>query len=115
MERHPFFGNIPFKFYEEKKVCLFSFSKVSAKNIALFKIPPLFKPELDSDIDTRYFDTEFTNEPVCVTPPGNNSKTFFFYSDLNSSFVFRFVSGSTESINALGMSDDAFERFPIFL
>ncbi|CAF1630673.1 unnamed protein product [Adineta ricciae] len=70
VERHPFFGNIPFHFYEEKKV------------------PPPFKPELDSDTDTRYFDTEFTNEPVCVTPPG-----------------------STDSINALGISDDAFERF----
>jgi serine/threonine protein kinase len=70
VERHPFFANIPFRLYEEKK------------------IPPLFKPELDSDTDTRYFDAEFTNEPVCVTPPG-----------------------STESINALGMSDDAFERF----
>ncbi|CAF1426096.1 unnamed protein product [Rotaria magnacalcarata] len=70
VERHPFFCNIPFRLYEEKK------------------IQPLFRPQLDSDIDTRYFDAEFTNEPVCVTPPG-----------------------STDSINALGMSDDAFERF----
>ncbi|CAM4877110.1 unnamed protein product [Rotaria socialis] len=70
VERHSFFCNIPFRLYEEKK------------------IQPLFRPQLDSDIDTRYFDAEFTNEPVCVTPPG-----------------------STDSINALGMSDDAFERF----
>ncbi|UJR25236.1 hypothetical protein I4U23_006588 [Adineta vaga] len=70
VERHPFFGNIPFRFYEEKK------------------IEPPFRPELDSDTDTRYFDAEFTNEPVCVTPPG-----------------------STDSINGLGLSDDAFERF----
>ncbi|CAF4609790.1 unnamed protein product [Rotaria sp. Silwood1] len=70
VERHPFFCNIPLRFYEEKK------------------IPPPFRPQLDSDIDTRYFDTEFTNEPVCVTP-----------------------TGSTDSINALGMSDDEFERF----
>ncbi|CAF1049139.1 unnamed protein product [Adineta ricciae] len=70
VERHQFFGGIPFRFYEEKK------------------IEPLFKPELDSDTDTRYFDTEFTNEPVCVTPPG-----------------------STDSLNGLGLPDDAFERF----
>jgi RAC serine/threonine-protein kinase len=70
VERHPFFGNIPFRLYEEKK------------------IQPLFKPELDSETDTRYFDSEFTNEPVCVTPPG-----------------------STESLNGLGLPDDTFERF----
>ncbi|CAF1208809.1 unnamed protein product [Adineta steineri] len=70
VERHPFFAGIPFQFYEQKK------------------IEPTFKPELDSDTDTRYFDTEFTNEPVCVTPPG-----------------------STESLNGLGLTDDAFERF----
>ena len=23
VERHPFFGNIPFRFYEEKKVCIY--------------------------------------------------------------------------------------------
>ncbi|CAF0731502.1 unnamed protein product [Rotaria sp. Silwood1] len=70
VERHPFFINIPFRLYEEKK------------------IEPPFKPVLDSDTDTRYFDAEFTNEPVCITPPG-----------------------STESLNGLGFSDDAFERF----
>ncbi|CAF4759775.1 unnamed protein product, partial [Rotaria magnacalcarata] len=32
-------------------------------------IEPPFKPDLDSDTDTRYFDSEFTNEPVCLTPP----------------------------------------------
>ncbi|CAF2893633.1 unnamed protein product [Rotaria sp. Silwood2] len=70
VERHPFFINIPFRLYEEKKV------------------EPPFKPALDSDTDTRYFDAEFTNEPVCITPPG-----------------------STDSINGLGLPDDAFERF----
>jgi RAC serine/threonine-protein kinase len=61
VERHPFFANIPFRLYEEKKV------------------PPLFKPELDSDTDTRYFDTEFTNEPVCVTPSGNTTTNFILF------------------------------------
>ncbi|CAF5159654.1 unnamed protein product, partial [Rotaria magnacalcarata] len=51
-------------------------------------IEPPFKPDLDSDTDTRYFDSEFTNEPVCLTPPGSN-----------------------DSLNGLGLPDDAFERF----
>ncbi|CAF3334972.1 unnamed protein product [Rotaria socialis] len=70
VERHPFFKSIPFRLYEEKK------------------IEPPFKPDLDSDTDTRYFDSEFTNEPVCITPPGSN-----------------------DSLNGLGLPDDAFERF----
>jgi hypothetical protein len=28
VERHPFFANIPFHLYEEKKVCLFSFHQI---------------------------------------------------------------------------------------
>ena len=31
-------------------------------------IPP-FKPQVTSEIDTRYFDEQFTSEPVHLTPP----------------------------------------------
>jgi len=34
-----------------------------------FKVPPPFKPQVVSDIDTRYFESEFTGESVELTPP----------------------------------------------
>ncbi|RWS04291.1 RAC serine/threonine-protein kinase-like isoform X3, partial [Dinothrombium tinctorium] len=33
------------------------------------KVQPLFKPQVTSDTDTRYFDQEFTGESVELTPP----------------------------------------------
>jgi len=36
------------------------------------KIPPPFKPEVSSDIDTRYFDQEFTGDNVELTPPDSS-------------------------------------------
>ena len=36
-----------------------------------FQIPPPFKPQVTSDTDTRYFDSEFTGESVELTPPEN--------------------------------------------
>ena len=33
------------------------------------KIPVPFKPQVTSDTDTRYFDSEFTGETVELTPP----------------------------------------------
>lgn len=33
------------------------------------QITPQFKPQVKSDTDTRYFDTEFTGESVELTPP----------------------------------------------
>ncbi|XP_014216493.1 RAC-beta serine/threonine-protein kinase B-like [Copidosoma floridanum] len=37
------------------------------------KIPPPFKPQVTSDTDTRYFDIEFTDESVKLTPTDPNS------------------------------------------
>ncbi|KAF5294018.1 hypothetical protein FQA39_LY13572 [Lamprigera yunnana] len=48
---HPFFTCINWRDLEQKK------------------IPPPFKPQVTSDIDTRYFDSEFTGESVELTPP----------------------------------------------
>ncbi|XP_033624570.1 RAC-gamma serine/threonine-protein kinase-like isoform X2 [Asterias rubens] len=36
------------------------------------KIEPPFKPSVKSETDTRYFDEEFTAEPVELTPPDTN-------------------------------------------
>ena len=48
---HPFFVNINWNDLVNKKI-----------------VPP-FKPQVTSDTDTRYFDSEFTGESVELTPP----------------------------------------------
>ena len=37
-----------------------------------FQIPPPFRPQVSSETDTRYFDSEFTGESVQLTPPKDN-------------------------------------------
>lgn len=42
----------------------------------LFKqIPPPFRPQVDNETDTKYFDQEFTGESVRLTPPQTKSGT----------------------------------------
>lgn len=48
---HPFFASINWRDLENKK------------------ITPPFKPQVTSETDTRYFDSEFTGESVELTPP----------------------------------------------
>lgn len=45
------------------------FSSINWYDLLHKKIPPPFKPQVSSDTDTRYFDTEFTGESVELTPP----------------------------------------------
>ncbi|CAD7093396.1 unnamed protein product [Hermetia illucens] len=51
IQRHPFFSSINWQDLVQKK------------------IPPPFKPQVTTDTDTRYFDSEFTGESVELTPP----------------------------------------------
>lgn len=37
------------------------------------QILPPFKPQVESETDTRYFDQEFTGESVLLTPPNQTS------------------------------------------
>lgn len=53
---HPFFASINWKELENKK------------------IEPPFKPQLITDTDTRYFDTEFTGQSVELTPPEDHQQ-----------------------------------------
>ena len=48
----------------------FSFLLTSRSTLYL-QITPPFKPQVESDTDTRYFDSEFTGESVELTPPEN--------------------------------------------
>lgn len=35
----------------------------------VFQLTPLFKPQVTSETDTRYFDEEFTAQTITLTPP----------------------------------------------
>ncbi|CAA9999250.1 unnamed protein product [Nesidiocoris tenuis] len=45
------------------------FSSINWTDLYHKRIPPPFKPQVTSDTDTRYFDSEFTGESVELTPP----------------------------------------------
>uniref|UniRef100_A0AAU8EJQ7 non-specific serine/threonine protein kinase n=1 Tax=Tuta absoluta TaxID=702717 RepID=A0AAU8EJQ7_TUTAB len=45
------------------------FATVNWQDLVAKKIPPPFKPQVESETDTRYFDSEFTGESVELTPP----------------------------------------------
>jgi len=45
------------------------FRSINWSDLVQKKITPPFKPQVKSDTDTRYFDTEFTGESVELTPP----------------------------------------------
>nr|UAJ21407.1 RAC serine/threonine-protein kinase [Cyrtorhinus lividipennis] len=47
------------------------FSSINWTDLYQKKIPPPFKPQVTSETDTRYFDSEFTGESVELTPPEN--------------------------------------------
>ncbi len=52
---HPFFAAVDWSALEQRRV------------------EPPFKPQVMSDTDTRYFDTEFTGESVELTPPDQDT------------------------------------------
>lgn len=45
------------------------FASINWNDLVNKKIVPPFKPQVTSDTDTRYFDSEFTGESVELTPP----------------------------------------------
>ncbi|XP_034946325.1 RAC serine/threonine-protein kinase [Chelonus insularis] len=45
------------------------FSSIDWADLVAKRISPPFKPQVTSDTDTRYFDSEFTGESVELTPP----------------------------------------------
>lgn len=47
------------------------FVYINWQDLAEKKVQPPFKPQVTSDIDTRYFDSEFTGQSVELTPPGH--------------------------------------------
>lgn len=50
-------------------VCIFDTLLCLYSDFVILQITPPFKPQVTSDTDTRYFDSEFTGESVELTPP----------------------------------------------
>ncbi|CAH0755523.1 unnamed protein product [Diatraea saccharalis] len=48
------------------------FAAINWTDLVAKRIPPPFKPQVESDTDTRYFDSEFTGESVELTPPDHD-------------------------------------------
>ncbi|KAF7235341.1 RAC-beta serine/threonine-protein kinase [Varanus komodoensis] len=45
------------------------FSAINWQDVVQKKLIPPFKPQVTSEIDTRYFDDEFTAQSITITPP----------------------------------------------
>ncbi|KAK3858823.1 hypothetical protein Pcinc_024773 [Petrolisthes cinctipes] len=97
VQDHPFYNTIHWKLLAEKK------------------LTPPFKPQITSDTDTRYFDPEFTEESVRLTPPDqvqhlngidekDESQMFrqFSYQDISSTLD----SSLASSLNSLGVAEE---------
>ena len=48
------------------------FNSINWAELDKKRITPPFKPQVVSDTDTRYFDSEFTGESVELTPPDSS-------------------------------------------
>lgn len=53
------------------------FASINWTDLEQKKIEPPFKPQVMSETDTRYFDTEFTGESVELTPPEDGGPNDF--------------------------------------
>ncbi|XP_057334417.1 RAC serine/threonine-protein kinase isoform X2 [Microplitis mediator] len=69
------------------------FSSINWTDLVHKKIPPPFKPQVTSDTDTRYFDSEFTGESVELTPPD------------------RGILGSGSGLNSIAEEQEHFPQF----
>jgi len=61
-------------------------------------------------MDTRYFDHEFTEESICVTPPGKSTSQTNKQTNKRTISRLLFLD-SIESLDKLSLPDDAFERY----
>lgn len=78
IKSHDFFKDIAWADLEAKKVDeeierLSPVRNETAYFCFLFQLEPPFRPQVMSETDTRYFDTEFTGESVELTPPDESA------------------------------------------
>ncbi|NXH23416.1 AKT2 kinase, partial [Bucco capensis] len=45
------------------------FSCINWQDVVQRKLVPPFRPQVTSEVDTRYFDDEFTAQSITITPP----------------------------------------------
>ncbi|XP_028042605.1 RAC serine/threonine-protein kinase [Bombyx mandarina] len=73
------------------------FASINWNDLVAKKIPPPFKPQVESDIDTRYFDSEFTGESVELTPPENENSLAFIQEESFPQFSYQDICSSAHS------------------
>lgn len=74
---HRFFLSINWQDVVQKKVstCLLQGPHLPTGDLTLLtpgsssQLLPPFKPQVTSEVDTRYFDDEFTAQSITITPP----------------------------------------------
>jgi len=82
-------------------------------SLFFLQITPPFKPQVENDTDTRYFDNVFTGESVQLTPPDANAmevdeddmphfEQFSFHGSAQSLTNFTASNRSLNSIHSLG-------------
>lgn len=75
------------------------FSQINWTDLVNKKIAPPFVPQISSDTDTHYFDSEFTGQSVELTPPDDCNLLMNMASDEHnfSQFSYQTISVSTTS------------------
>jgi len=90
------------------------FASVDWEKVYKKELQAPFIPNLTSDIDTSYFDQEFTREPVQLTPPPTNNGNLETVEELDDEiqsnfthFVFNDVYSSSLANNSKQQEDEA--------
>lgn len=78
------------------------FSSINWLDLRQKKISPPFQPEIRSEMDTRYFDSRFTNDSVELTPPDQNL----------SSPELKFIAGEQEKFPQFSYENSNFTTTP---
>merc|ERR1719318_661546 len=90
------------------------FANINFDDLYHKRIQPPFKPQVESDTDTRYFDDVFTGEAVQLTPPDSNAmdcddddmpnfEQFSFHGSIQSLSNMAISTPSLNSIHSLGI------------
>ncbi len=61
--------------FEFAQKCCVNAGWGSSNRFSVPQLVPPFKPQVSSEIDTRYFDEEFTGQTITITPPGQGTQT----------------------------------------
>ncbi|XP_052749573.1 RAC serine/threonine-protein kinase [Galleria mellonella] len=73
------------------------FASINWADLVAKRVPPPFKPQVESETDTRYFDSEFTGESVELTPPEHDAGLQRIQEEQFPQFSYQDISSSAHS------------------